>query len=131
MGKRPTSVTVVAWILIVSGGISLITTTAMINNPTALDLMSKSPLPIPVQYAISYIGMFVMVVSGIVMLKGHNWGRFLYVVWTVIGFLIGIVTSPMRAAMIPGLVIFLIFAFFLFRPNANEYFSRLEPSTNA
>ena len=37
MKKRPKSVTVIAWILIASVGITLITTTAMINNPMALD----------------------------------------------------------------------------------------------
>ncbi len=49
MKKRPTSVTVIAWILIVTGGVSLVATTAAINNPVTLELMSKSPLPIPVQ----------------------------------------------------------------------------------
>jgi hypothetical protein len=28
----------------------------------------------------------------------------------------------MRSAMIPGIVVFLILALFLFRPTANEYF---------
>jgi hypothetical protein len=131
MKKRPTSISVIAWILIVMGGISLITTSLMINNPMARDLMSKSPIPIPAQYAINYVGLLIMIVSGAAMLKGCNWARFLYVIWSIIGFLVGITTSPMKAAMIPGFVVFLIVAFFLFRPKANAFFSPGQEPTNA
>ena len=131
MKKRPTSISVIAWIYIVLGGISLITTTLMINNPMARDLMSKSPIPIPVQYALSYVGLLIMIVSGVAMLKGCNWARFLYVIWSIIGFLVGFTTSPMKAAMIPGFVVFLVVAFFLFRPKANAFFSPVEEPSNA
>jgi hypothetical protein len=131
MKKRPTSVTVIAWILIVLGAISIIATAIMHDNPTAVALMSKSPLPVSIQYALTYFGSLVMVVSGVAMLMGHNWGRLLYVGWSVIGFVIGIITSPAKMAMIPGLVIFLILVFFLFRPKANEYFAGSDLATNA
>ena len=65
------------------GGITLITTTAMINNPMVRDMMAKNPLPVPVQYARSYLGLLVMVVSGVAMLKGANWARYLYVIWSL------------------------------------------------
>jgi hypothetical protein len=122
MNQRPTSITVISWILIVIGMISLITTTAMINNPTAQELMAKSPLPIPVQHALSYIGLLITIVCGIAMLKGKNWARLLYVIWGVIGFVIGIATSPMKAAMIPGFFIFAVIVFFLFRRKATAFF---------
>ena len=126
MGTRPTSVTVVAWILIAIGGISLIATTYMLDNPVARDLMSKSPIPITVQYAMTYIGLLITLVSGIAMLRQKNWGRWLYVIGTAVGFLIGIATSPAKEAMIPGFVVFIVVTFFLFRPRANEYFSNAE-----
>lgn len=122
MKNRPTSVTVIAWILIVLGSISLITTTVMIGNPTALALMKKSPLPIPLQYAINYIGICVMIVSGVAMLKGCNWARYLYVIWSIIGLVIGFATSPMKAMLLPGLVVVAVVVFFLFRPKASAYF---------
>lgn len=93
--------------------------------------MAKGPLPIPVQYAMSYVSLFVMIVSGIAMLKRQNWARFLYVIWSFIGFIIGIATSPLKAAMIPGFVVFLIVAFFLFRPKANAFFAPSEETGNA
>jgi len=130
MRTRPTSITVIAWILILLGGISLVTTiltTDMVmNNPAARELISKSPIPVPIQYAMTYVGLLITLVSGIAILKGQNWGRWLYVVGTAVGFLIGIMTSPVKEAMIPGFVVFVVATFFLFRPNANKYFSDTE-----
>lgn len=131
MKNRPTSISVIAWFLIVMGGISLITTTVMINNPMMNDVMSKSSIPIPIQHAMSYLGLLIMIVSGIAMLKGCNWARFLYIIWNIIGFFVGIATSPMKAAMIPGFVFFLVIAFFLFRPKANIFFLSAEESNDA
>ena len=130
MRTRPTSITVIAWILILAGGISLITTTLMIdnvmNNPAASKLLNQSPIPVPVQYAMTYAGLLIMLVSGFAMLKGQNWGRWLYVVGTAVGFLVGIITSPLKEMMIPGFVVYVVVSFFLFRPKANSYFSDRE-----
>lgn len=124
MKSRPKSVTVICWILIVMGGLSIIPVlTGQMNNPKAMELMSQSPLPLPVQYAMIYLGLAVTFVSGIAMLKGKNWARLLYVGWSIIGFIIGIATSPAKVMMLPGIVIFAILAFFLFRPKANAYFA--------
>jgi membrane protease YdiL (CAAX protease family) len=135
MQTRPTSITVIAWILILMAGISLVTTmltTDMVmNNPAARELMSKSPIPVPVQYAMTYAAMLVMLVSGVAILKGQNWGRWLYVVGTAVGFLVGIMTSPLKEAMIPGFVVFVVVTFFLFRPKANKYFSDTESAHDA
>ena len=124
MKIRPTSITVISWILIVLAAISLITSTLMLNNPTAKELMARSPLPASVQYALMYLGLLVMITSGVAMLKGQNWARLLYVIWSAAGFLIAVVTSPLKMAMIPGFVVYLIVVFFLFRPKANQYFVR-------
>lgn len=123
MEKRPTAISVIAWILIVTGGISLITCSASLNNPMVKEIMAKSLIPIPIQYAMMYVGLFVSIASGIGMLKKHNWARFLYVIWGSMGFLISLFTSPMKTALIPGLLFFAVIVFFLFRPNANKYFS--------
>jgi len=131
MKKRPTSVTVISWILIIMGGISLITSTISLNNPMAKELMSRSPMPISIQHLMLYMGLLIMIGCGIAMLKGQNWARLLYVIWSIVGFVIGIATSPIKAAMIPGIIIFLIAAFFLFRPKANAYFAGTEVPSDA
>lgn len=131
MNTRPTSVSVISWYLIVIAGISLASTTLMIGNPTVTELMEKTPMSIPLQYAFAYAGLTVMLVSGIFMLKGQDWARKLYVGWSIIGFLVGVATSPMKATLIPGVVIFLVIVYFLFRPKANAYFSPTESTENA
>ncbi len=93
--------------------------------------MTKSPLSIPVQHAISYFGLTITIVCGIGMLKGKNWGRLLYVIWGVIGFVIGIATAPMKAAMIPGFIIFAVIVFFLFRPKASAFFAPAKGAEHA
>jgi hypothetical protein len=123
MKERPTSVTVIAWILIILGGISIITSTISLNNPMAKELMAKSPIPVSAQIIMMYAGLLVSIVSGIGMLKGHNWARLLYVIWGAIGFVISLLTSPIKVALIPGFVVFVIIVFFLFRPIAQQYFT--------
>ncbi|MFL6622170.1 MAG: hypothetical protein ACJ8J7_07840 [Sulfurifustaceae bacterium] len=122
MKQRPTSITVVSWILIVLGAISLVTSTIALNNPQAVELMGRSAIPLSIQYVIMYVGIVITLVCGIMMLKGQGWARILYVVWSIVSFGVGLLTSPVKVAVVPGLVIFLIIAFFLFRPRANEYF---------
>lgn len=86
------------------------------------EVMSRSVLPVPVQYVMLYVGAAVSIVSGIAMLKGRDWARFLYVIWSAIGFVVGMVTSPMKALMIPSLAFYVILVIFLFRPKASRYF---------
>jgi len=126
MNQRPKSITVVCWILIIMGAISLVTSIVSFNNPIVKEIMSKNRIPINIQYVMMYAGLLVMLVSGVAMLKGQNWARLLYICWSIIGFIIGIATSPMKAAMIPGIIVFLVIVFFLFRPKANEFFKATE-----
>lgn len=123
MKSRPKSVTVVCWILIVIGILPIFTLQHAMNDPRAAELMSQSPLPLSVQYGMIYLGLAITLISGIAMLKGKNWARMLYIGWSILGFIIGIATSPAKVMMIPGIIIFAIFAFFLFRPKANAFFT--------
>lgn len=122
MNKRPQSVTVISWILIVMGTFSLVNNVLNMNNPTVKQFMEKSLIPVNVQFAVIYIGALVTIVSGLAMLKRQNWARFLYVAWSIIGLIAGIATSPMKIVLIPGFIILMIIIFFLFRPKANKYF---------
>ena len=57
------------------------------------------------------------------MLHGQNWARILYIGWIIIGIIIGLITSPFKIMLLPGIVINAIIAFFLFRPATNAYFA--------
>ena len=123
MNQRPVSLSVIAWILIVMGALSLITVPFLFNNPNALEMLKQNPLPIPVQFATSMLSPIVSIVSGIAILKGKNWGRFFYVIWWLIGFAVGLITTPVKVAMIPGTVVFLVIVYFLFNRKASEFFT--------
>jgi hypothetical protein len=122
MNQRPTSITVIAWALIVVNALSLVVNTFTLQRPEAKELMSKSPIPVPVQFAMFYVGSAISIVAGIFMLRGRNWARLLYVIASGLGLIIGFATSPVKTALIPGTLMFAVVCFFLFRPKANEYF---------
>ncbi len=128
MKQRPTSISIIAWIFIVTAGMNLATNFAMMNNPMVLELMAKNPIPIPIQYVMIFVGLTVTLTCGIGMLNGQNWARILYVTWSAIGLVVALATSPMKLVLIPGILVFLVVVFFLFRPNANRYFSAERPS---
>jgi hypothetical protein len=123
MPTRPTSVTVISWILIVLGVLALPFMALGFSDPKAQEIMAINPIPIPIQYAMAFGGTIASIVCGCFMLQGKNWARLVYVGWSAFGFLLSLITSPMKIALIPSLVIFLLIAFFLFRPAANRFFT--------
>jgi hypothetical protein len=127
MKVRPTSVMVVAWLLIAANVIVLLCDVLALSSPKTRALMENRSLPISVSYFMMFGGRSLMIASGIGMLKGQNWARFLYVIWWVIASLVAIATSTMTLRAIPGVVVFLCFVFFLFRPNASQFFLATGP----
>lgn len=129
--KRPLSISIIAWILIVLSGLSVFSTVYMMasNNPTMKSAMELSKLPVPVQYASMIIGIIIGISCGIGMLKGLNWSRMIYAVWAIFSMILGLVTSPMKVSMIPSLIIFAVILFFLFRPAATEWFTGSQSQT--
>lgn len=123
MNKRPTSITVICWILIVVSLISVVVVSILMKSPLFEESLRESPVPVNVQYAVMYAGMLITLVSGIAMLKGRNWARYLYIVYSAVSFIYSMVTTPVTTSMIPAFVIFLIIAFFLLRAKADAYFT--------
>ena len=126
MQSRPTSLTVVCWILIVSGPLAMLPLfMGTMHNPHVVELMNKSPFPVSVQYALMWLGALVTSGSGVMMLYRQNWARLFYVGWCILGIMIGLTTSPIKIMLLPGIVVFAIIAFLLFRPAANAYFAAM------
>ena len=101
----------------------LISQLTMQDNPVAQQILAESPLPASVHMILGIIGSIVGAVSGYGVLKGMNWSRFLYVGWSVVGMIIGLLTTPFTSIMVLSLVFLGVFAFFLFRPAANDWFN--------
>jgi hypothetical protein len=124
MGVRPKSVTIIAWILIAAGFVSIFTSLSSFNSPMTKDLMSRNPLPIYLQLVLMYMGLPIAIISGIGILKGKDWSRPLYVIWGIIGLSVNLITSSIKVPIIAGLIVFAAIVFFLYRPAANQYFVR-------
>jgi hypothetical protein len=129
--KRPTSVTVIGWLLIVTSIVSVVTSYFSLDNPMAQELMAKNLLPLSVQYAMLFGGLVITVIAGAAMLKGLTWGRTLYIAWSVLGLVVGLFTSPVKVVVIPGAVLLAVIAFFLYRPKAAAYFSPRQAANDA
>ena len=124
MPSRPQSLTVVCWILIVLGPFAVLPLfMGYMHDPKVIELMNKSPFPISVQYAMMWAGALVTSGSGVLMLYRQSWARLVYVGWSILGIIIGLTTSPIKMMLLPGIVVFAVIAFFLFRPAANAYFA--------
>jgi hypothetical protein len=137
MNKRPTSLTVIAWILIVAGLISLINIFVVWSQQTAQvkEMMKSAPMLFNLKFMLSnYITILVLWISGIGILKRQNWARFLYLVYGIIGLIkiiIFFASKPLTPIIIPMIILFLIVVFFLFRPKANDYFAGREHKNGA
>jgi hypothetical protein len=123
MTIRPTSITVIGWILVVSGVMSLPGTFRTPRTPRAQEVAAKNPVPIPIQRAMSVAGTAVHVVCGYFLLQGKNWSRYLIVAWDVIQLSYGFIASPFKLVMILGACFLLLETYFLFRPRAQEFFA--------
>lgn len=93
------------------------------NDPEVVALMELNAMPLPAQFAMMVIGTLVMLVAGVLMLKGRNAGRMAYVIWTALSMIVGLFTVPALSMLIPGLLFFVVIVFFLFRSAGNAWFS--------
>jgi hypothetical protein len=131
INDRPISIIVIAWIVLFSGVLSLLGGIFFLlgsifnaNNPVVQEMMAKTPMSGPGQYLMFFAGVIIPIVSAIFMLGGANWARLLYICWGAFSCVIAFFTSPAKLTLIPSVVLYLIFVFFLLRPKASAYFTQ-------
>lgn len=123
MNNRPTSLTIIAWLMIIGAAFGLYGALTLASNPMAAEMMRSSPLPLAFHQAIGVIGAIISLICGYGVLKGFNWARLLYVGWSIGGFVLSLVTIPIPSILIMSAVFFAVIVFFLFRPAANAWFN--------
>lgn len=124
MEKRPLSLSIIGWFLVVSGVLGVLGLLTMTRNPAVQHIYEQSPLPIWAHIAFSLVGIIVVTACGYGVLKGLNWSRLLYVGWSLIGFAMSFATIRVTSILLLGMVLFAVIVFFLFRPSANVWFNR-------
>lgn len=124
MNPRPTSLTVISWLLVSTGIFVAILQVGIMScrDPHVAVAVSNSPIPVDIQCGFSLLGSLVTVISGLGMLKGKNWARLLYLIWTGFSQIIILVASPDKLNAVPGALLFALIALFLLLPNTVAYF---------
>src|SRR5262249_17791312 len=108
--KRPLTVSIVSWLFIATGAIGLVYHLREFKTSTTL------------QSEIVWISLLrlLAIVSGIFMLLGRNWARWLALAWITFHVAISILISWQLVAFHGALLV--LFAYFLYRPEARAYF---------
>lgn len=124
MQQRPTSLTIIGWLLIVFGAFGVLGTLMLPNNPIATEMLKQSPLPLSAHVAIGVIGSLISIVCGYGVLKGLEWSRLVYVGWILISIAVALVSTPFSSLMLLGWLLQAVIIFFLFRPAASAWFGQ-------
>ena len=122
MAKRPLSITIIAWLLIVLTVLGLIAAFAMGSNPVMTKTLEQMHMSLAMYQGWVVLNAIVTLVCAYGFLKGLPWSRVLYIVFGIIGLIVSYYISPMKAAILISLLILIVVAFFLFRENANDWF---------
>lgn len=110
MNKRPLAVTIIGWVYIATGAIGFAyhVTEFKVLHPFPYDIVWVELLRL------------IAIVCGVYMLRGHNWARWLALVWIAYH----VILSAFHT--LPELAIHILFcailAYVLFRPTVTRYF---------
>lgn len=123
MEKRPLSLTIIAWFLIVLTLLGLVGVATMGSNAAAMKMLDQMHISLRLEQAWSVLGAIVNLLCAYGILKGQPWSRVLYVVWGVIGLVVGFYISPMKYVLVLSLIFLVVISIFLFSAKANDWFS--------
>src|SRR6059058_114037 len=122
MEKRPLSLTIIAWVLVVFALFGLYGIITMGSNPIVMKMLDQMHVSLLFEQIWGAAGCIVSLICAYGIFKGLPWSRVLYVVWGVIGLVVGFYTSPMKAALLLSLLLLVVISFFLFRHTADDWF---------
>ena len=117
MKARPLSVTIISWVFMLLGSISLVSGLLPLAGANGTQLIAEFKT-----HWMVHLSHLAALVGGLFMLRGHNWARWLIVAWMVFHVVIGALHGWIP--LLTHVVIFSSILFFLFRRNASEYFAQ-------
>jgi uncharacterized membrane protein HdeD (DUF308 family) len=116
MAQRPRSITIISWLFIIFGIIALLSGVLPFGDITVAQRIAELK-----GHWYVHVSRILQIVSGVFMLYGHNWARWLLVLW--IAFHIVISALHSWTMLLMHVVIFAVILYFLFRRDASSYFS--------
>jgi len=131
MEKRPLSISIIGWWLVITGLFGIYSAVTMGSNPIMVRMMQQMHVTLAFEEALAVVNVIISVGCGAAFLKGLNWSRFLYVLWGIVSLVITFVLTPAKSFVILGVIFYAVIVFFLFRPAANRWFNRSDAQRNA
>ena len=123
MEKRPLSLTIIACVLIVLSLLALVGVFTMSSNPQMTKMIEQMHVSVLFYRAWTVLGVIINLVVAYGILKGQPWSRVLYVLWGIIGLVVGFFITPQKAYLVLSLVVLVVISAFLFTDSANDWFS--------
>ena len=117
MKARPLSITIISWLFMIFGSIALLSgLLPFVGSDTAQLIVEFKT------HWMVHLSRLAQIISGLFMLRGHNWARWLLVAWVAFHIVVGALHGWIQ--LLTHVLIFSVILFFIFRPQANEYFAQ-------
>jgi hypothetical protein len=123
MQKRPTSMTVISVLLIVFALFGLYGLISAGTNPMMTKMLTQMHVSLPFYEAYGALGILISLACAYGIFKGLPWSRVLYLAWGIVGLIVGLYISPIKAALVLSLIILVVVCAFLWTNTANDWFS--------
>ena len=117
MKARPLSVTIIGWLFMIFGSVALLSGLLPLAGADIARILAELKT-----HWMVHLARLAGIVSGLFMLHGFNWARWLLVVWMIFHVVVSALHSWLQ--LVIHVSIFSVILFFLFRPRASEFFAR-------
>lgn len=115
MNRRPRSITIISWIFLALGSISLVA-----GILPKVDITFAQRIAELKGHWYVHLSRISEILAGLFMLYGYNWARWLLVVW--LGFHVVVGALHSLPHLIVHILLFVVVSYFLFQKQASTYF---------
>jgi hypothetical protein len=122
MEKRPVSLTVIGWLLVVFALFGIYGLVTAGSNPMVAPMLAKMGVSLALYEAWGALGIIIGLACAYGVLKGLPWSRVLYLVWGIIGLAVGLYISPIKSVLVFSLIFLVVICVFLWTNAANDWF---------
>jgi hypothetical protein len=115
--QRPRPLTIISWFFIFFGSIALLYGLLPFGEITLAQRVAELK-----GHWMVHLARILQIVAGVFMLRGHNWARWLLVVWIAFHIVISALHSTFQLVL--HVFIFTVILYFVFRRDSSYYFHR-------
>lgn len=113
--QRPRPITIISWFFIIFGSIALLSGLLPFGEITLAQRIAELK-----GHWMVHLSRILQIVTGVFMLRGHNWARWLLVVWIAFHIVLSALHSTFQLLL--HVFIFTVILYFVFRRDASSYF---------